>query len=76
VTIARYYDHQYLEHFLPLTLAIETSLWNRAHAEQASGNLADIRRPSKLENWMSLLGSFAMKPERKYRWVGAVVRKE
>jgi SAM-dependent methyltransferase len=74
-TIEQYYYYQYLNYFLPLTLALETSLWDRSHAEEDSGNLARIRRPSKLENWMSLPGSFALKAERKYGCMGIVVRK-
>ncbi len=74
-TLVQVYYCQYLDHFLPVTLATETSIWDRYRAEEDGNNLAGIRRPSRLENWTSLLRSFAMKPERKYRCVGIVARK-
>jgi len=73
--VVQYFYRQYLDHFLPSTLAQEIFLWDRSLAEEDSSNLAGIRRPSKRENWMSLLGSFALKSERKYGCVGIVVRK-
>jgi 2-polyprenyl-3-methyl-5-hydroxy-6-metoxy-1,4-benzoquinol methylase len=71
----RYYYRKYVEHFTPEAISHEMSLWDRSHIEEISSNLAGIRRPSKLENWMSLLGSFALKPMRKYEAVGIVARK-
>jgi 2-polyprenyl-3-methyl-5-hydroxy-6-metoxy-1,4-benzoquinol methylase len=73
--VVQFYYYQYVEHFLPGMIVTESSLWDRSHAEEESRNLAGIRRPSRLENWASLLGSFAMKRERKYRCVGIVARK-
>lgn len=74
--VMQYYYYAYVDHFLPSTLAIESSLWKRSHTEEDSSNLLGIRKPSGLENWISLLSSFAMKPERKYQCVGVVARKE
>jgi SAM-dependent methyltransferase len=71
----KYYFRQYVDHFLPSRLDTEILLWDRSFEEQVSSNLAGLRKPSKLENWLSLLGSFAMRPERKYGCLGIVVRK-
>jgi len=71
----RFYYRKYVDHFTPKAISHEMSLFDRSHIEEISGNLAGIRRPSKLENWMSLLGSFALKPMRKYDAVGIVARK-
>ena len=73
--VIKYFYRQYLDHFLPSRRALETSLWDRCRAEEDGGNLAGIRRPSRLENWGSLLYSFAMKPERKYGCIGIIARK-
>jgi SAM-dependent methyltransferase len=73
--VVKYFYLQYLDHFTPSRLAHEISLWDRSHKEEDSSNLAGIHMPSKLQNWMSLLGSFALKPERKYGCLGIVVRK-
>ena len=75
-SIIQYRYRSYVDHFNPSILALERSIWDRSHAEEDSRNLAGIRRPSRLENWMSLLGSFALKPERKYGCIVIVVRKE
>jgi SAM-dependent methyltransferase len=71
----KFYYRQYLDHFLPSRLAIESSLWERCSAEEDSSNLIGIRRPSNLENWWSLLQSFAMRPEHKYGCMGIIARK-
>ena len=75
VDIVQHYYREYVDHFIPSTLAIETSLWDQAH-EECPGNLVGIRRPSRLENWLSLARSVALTPERKYRCVGIVARKK
>ena len=72
--VIQFYYRQYLDHFSPSRLAIECSLWDQSERDEP-GSLAGVRRPSSLENWKSLLGSFAMKPERKYGCVGVVARK-
>ena len=73
--VVRSYYRKYVEHFRPATISQETALWDRSHKEEVGSNLTGIRRPSKLESWMNLLGSFALKRERKYEAVGIVVRK-
>lgn len=73
--IVKYYYCNYLDYFTASRIALESSVWERSQTEEIHSNLAGVRRPSKLENWMSLLGSFALKPERKYECFGVVVRK-
>jgi SAM-dependent methyltransferase len=71
----RYYYRKYVDYFLQGTIKDELSLWDRTHQDDIGKSLADIRRPSRLENWMSLLTSFHLEPTRKYEAVIIVIRK-
>ena len=75
VEVTRFWYCQYQNHFHPARLAAELASWNALHAEQHEIDVSGIRKPSRMNNWLSLARTWALEPQRKYGCIGILVRK-